>query len=425
MNCGIHDNTTIGPPEYEAQYWQFLTSMAQNATCSERTYLRPDTAGSIIPWPYALAWLLIHAPVVLIRVTRWEKVQALSLVLAATSIGWTIEAYLSTQRRADEVLVWTPLTVILDVGAVMQLAFLIAEDFAEQGPGAAKKFVSPWYAFNVLVSGKFKSRQPQSRTSNSPIEQVVEDSNSTKLEPVATVSTYTSDTSDTEACDGKNLERGIDPNDSGTPTVQPSKGKALIVVFSLLLFFGLVSLQIIGLVSAIIGLRVRDTLESTWCSPMFESFAINLLDGNCHLHSVSSSASRGIGCIKLSGATQAGWLVGTVGVLATSLALELVDLIVLTLVASKQRWRGVKMRRPWCTMFCGVTILVFYVIYGLLEASRLPSGMPEVVWVFRKEPSLGIETVCRGTVTPAGVRGSIMGWTDGFLSNWGSTYFGG
>lgn len=396
MNCGIHDNTTIGPDEYHAQYWQFFASMSKNATCSERTYLRPDTAGSIIPWPYALAWLLIHAPLVLIRVARWEKVQALSLVLAAISIGWSVEAYLSTQRRPGEILVWSPLTIILDVGAVMQLAFLVVEDFAEKGFAGQK--AKGLVAFRVLMGSLYKHHKtpPPSIKSETEVEP--------NTEHIELVETGTSALT--------------------TPTLQPSRGKALIVILALLLFFALLCLQIIGLASAIIGLRVKDSLDSTWCSPMFESFAIGVLDGNCRLHAVSPSASHGIGCITLSGARQAGWLAGTVGVLAASLALELADMLILALVGSHYRWRGAKMRRPWCTMFCGIVILVFYVIYGFMESSRLPSGVPEVVWVFRKEPSLGIETVCRGVVTPAGVRGSIMGWTDGFLSNWGGTYFG-
>lgn len=225
---------------------------------------------------------------------------------------------------------------------------------------------------------------------------------------------------------------------AAAPAVQPTnpiinrrssdkrlRGKALIVIFSGLLFTGLITLQIMGLVSAIEGLASRgEGLTSSWCSPMFQSFAIAVADGNCVVHDVTASASRGIGCITLSGAQQAGWLAGTVVALAVSLALELVDLLVLALVESRARWRQVKMRRPWCTMFCGVVILIFYVIYGVLNASRLPSGMTELVWVFRKEPSLGIATVCRGTVTAAGIRGSMMGWTDGFLSSWGRVYFG-
>ncbi|KAK6200656.1 hypothetical protein LQW54_009617 [Pestalotiopsis sp. IQ-011] len=340
MNCGIHDNTTIGPDEYHAQYWQLSVSISKNVTYSERTYLRPDTAGSIIPWPYALA-----------------------------CIGWSVEAYLSTQRRPGEILVWSPLTIILDVGAVMQLVFLVVEDFAEKGFGRQK--AEGLVAFRVLMSSFYK---PRGRSRPASVKSGTEP-NTQHIELVETgTSTLT------------------------TPTLQPSRGKALIVILAVLLFFALLSLQIIGLASAVVGLRVKDTLDSTWCSPMFESFAIGVLDGNCRLHAVSPSASHGIGCITLSGARQAGRL-------AASLALELADLLILALVESATRWRGAKMRRPWCTI-------------------RLPSGVPEVVWVFRKEPSLGIETVCRGVVTPAGVRGSIMGWTDGFLSNWGSTYFG-
>lgn len=202
------------------------------------------------------------------------------------------------------------------------------------------------------------------------------------------------------------------------------RGKAIIVIFSALLFLGLIAIQTMGLASAIQGLRSRDGLTSSWCSPMFQSFAIAVGDGNCAIRPVQPSASKGIGCITLSGRQQAGWLAGTAAGTAVSLALQLADLLVLALVESAAKWRGVKMRRPWATMFAGIVVLVVYVVYGVVNAGRLPSGMTERVWVFRQEPSLGIATVCRGTITPPGVRGSIMGWTDGFLSSWGSVYFG-
>lgn len=101
---------------------------------------------------------------------------------------------------------------------------------------------------------------------------------------------------------------------AAAPAVQPTdpiinrrssdkrlRGKALIVIFSALLFTGLITLQIMGLVSAIEGLASRgEGLTSSWCSPMFQSFAIAVADGNCVVHDVTSSASRGIGCITLS-----------------------------------------------------------------------------------------------------------------------------
>lgn len=158
---------------------------------------------------------------------------------------------------------------------------------------------------------------------------------------------------------------------------------------------------------------------------MFQSFAIAVVDGNCGLYSVTPSASRGIGCIPLQGTQQAGWLMGTAVVLFLSLFLELMDLLILTLVESAAKWRGAKMRRPWCTMFAGILILIVYVTYGILNAGRLPEQVTKRVWVFRNEQSLGIATVCRGTLISPGVRGSVMGWMDGFLASWGHVYFGG
>ncbi|KAI1852944.1 hypothetical protein JX265_012972 [Neoarthrinium moseri] len=411
MSCELEPNVTIGAPKYNAQYWQFSEALANNTNCSESTYLRPDAAGSIVPWPYALAWLLIHAPLVLIRVTRWQKVQVLSLVLAAISMGWSVEAYLSTQRRPEEVLVWTPLTIILDVGAVIQLAYLIVENVKErmtQGE-KARRFVTIWQAFEALMVGMFRPQEFQLQSSASIIGPKRTDDSKSSADHVETI-----------------IEGDVEDQSKGKATSSDpvSRGKAFIVILSLLFFVGLVALQIIGLVFAISGLSSRNELKSVWCSPMFESFAIDIVDGNCRTQPVTSSASKGIGCIELSGDKQAGWIVGTVAVLTFSLMLEFTDLLILTFVESHTKWRGVKMKRPWCTMFCGIAILIFYVIYGLLESSRLPSGMTEVVWVFRKDPSLTFETACRGTITPAGVRGSMMGWTDGFLANWGRVYFG-
>lgn len=161
---------------------------------------------------------------------------------------------------------------------------------------------------------------------------------------------------------------------------------------------------------------------------MFQSFAIAVADGNCGLYNVSASASKGIGCISLRGTQQAGWLVGTVVVLAASLCLELADLLVLVLFESAAKWREVKTYAPAVVHHVGFTdvvILIVYMVYGILNAGRLPSEVTQLVWVFRKKQSLGIATVCRGTLISPGVRGSVMGWMDGFLSSWGHVYFGG
>lgn len=149
-------NQTIGFPESGAQRWQFQESLEKHAVCAESTYLRPDIAGSIVPWPYTLAWLLIHAPLVLIRVARWERVQALSLLLAAGGIAFAAQAYASTGRKPEDILVWTPLMLILDVGAVMQLFFLVVEDAKGESTNG---FVPLGRAFVDLMARIFTGRR--------------------------------------------------------------------------------------------------------------------------------------------------------------------------------------------------------------------------------------------------------------------------
>jgi hypothetical protein len=53
--------------------------------------------------------------------------QRQALGLAIFNIALTVQAYISTQLRAEEVLVWMPLTVLLDVGATLQMVVLIIE----------------------------------------------------------------------------------------------------------------------------------------------------------------------------------------------------------------------------------------------------------------------------------------------------------
>lgn len=54
------------------------------------------------------------------------------MTLAALGIAVTTQAYISTQLKADEVLVWMPLTLVLDVGAMLQMVVLIIEKHDER-----------------------------------------------------------------------------------------------------------------------------------------------------------------------------------------------------------------------------------------------------------------------------------------------------
>ncbi|KAM0425727.1 hypothetical protein ACHAPT_008974 [Fusarium lateritium] len=122
------NSTVVGDPDLGLTIADFYSSLAHGETCAKNaSYIRPDDAGSILPWPYTLAWFLIHFPITLIRVHRWERVQALSIILAVTTVWFQLQAYTSS-IEPEAVLVWMPIFVVLDIGAMMQLVFLIVED---------------------------------------------------------------------------------------------------------------------------------------------------------------------------------------------------------------------------------------------------------------------------------------------------------
>jgi hypothetical protein len=126
VNC-LRNSTQIGPLESGLTFKDFYPSYIVQASCGKPFCIRPDKAGSILPWPYTIAWFLVHFPVTLIRVHRWERVQALSIVLAVITIFLHLQSY-SSGLSPDAVLVWMPIFVVLDIGAMMQLVFLIIEE---------------------------------------------------------------------------------------------------------------------------------------------------------------------------------------------------------------------------------------------------------------------------------------------------------
>lgn len=124
--CPVN-STIIGNPGLGYHWGDFYDSYVTAKSCAAPSYIRPDHAGSILPWPYTIAWFLVHFPVTLIRVHRWERVQALSLILAVMTIAFQLQAY-ANGLGPEAVLVWMPIFVVLDIGAMMQLVFLIIED---------------------------------------------------------------------------------------------------------------------------------------------------------------------------------------------------------------------------------------------------------------------------------------------------------
>jgi hypothetical protein len=93
-----------------------------------RSYLRPEMQ-ALLPWVYTLIILIVHLPLVIVRVMRWEKVQIWCLATTLLTVVVFAQAYTSTNLSAEQVLVWTPLMLLIDAGSMAQIFFLIIEDY--------------------------------------------------------------------------------------------------------------------------------------------------------------------------------------------------------------------------------------------------------------------------------------------------------
>jgi hypothetical protein len=194
------------------------------------------------------------------------------------------------------------------------------------------------------------------------------------------------------------------------------------MALSLFLLVWFAVLEIRGLVAAVHGLNV-DHLEVSWCSPIFTTFSLAVLDGNCNQYEITQDFKKSIGCIKMRATEQRQWLQATIVLTSLFLSIQLLDLVIMLFVNSKYRiMKAVKMKRPWFSMISGILILVVILIFGVVEASNLPKGITERVWAVMKVGNN--VTACSGSLTPAGLRGAVIGWTDGLLQSWGAAYFG-
>lgn len=121
MSCNFSPNTTVSTG---LQWWQVADTLAQNRTC-QASYLRPDVGGALLPWLFAVIQIIIHLPVIIARVARWEDVQTLSIVLAIFNVAVVAQGYAATKLAPEHVLVWSPMTLVIDAGAMLQLMVLV------------------------------------------------------------------------------------------------------------------------------------------------------------------------------------------------------------------------------------------------------------------------------------------------------------
>ncbi|KAJ4171541.1 hypothetical protein NW754_013309 [Fusarium falciforme] len=384
------NSTKVGPEELGLTIADFSASLAHGEYCAKNaSYIRPDDAGSILPWPYTLAWFLIHFPITLIRVHRWERVQALSIILAVTTVWFQLQAYTSS-IEPEAVLVWMPIFVVLDIGAMMQLVFLIVED----------------NGFWPLVRA-LPNFLPLSARRSSTASRTVVGSEEVRIEGSGKTATATP----------------LPPSWTELNREPPSSelvGRAWLALLSFVLGILLLSIQLFGLAMAIKGFH-SDHVTAQWCSTFFATAVA--VESDCKLYDVTPSLSQGIGCITIKGYEQYTWLQASIIIISLSLAFQVFDCTIMTLVSGTTRWRGAKMKRPWFTMFTGNIVLLVLIVVGVFQSQRLPRDVSPSVLVYKHGRGLGNSNhTCIGELTPYGVRGAIIGWTDGFLESWGDTY---
>jgi hypothetical protein len=351
------------------------------------SYLRPDTGFTVIPWLYALIILSLHFPLVFIRILKWETGQWLTILMALFSIGLLIIEYSSTHLDASQIYVWTPIVVGIDIGACFQVWVLVLEKHGERLPG--------WKSFMRKVHWK----------KNLDIfHQEIE----IKTTEETGVSTPT-----------------IQATTLMTPaTLSPSNARPFhfLLGMSLFCFVTLVVLQFVGLVYTAIGLNLalHEPMKESWCSPSFQ-VGLYLFDDSCRNYSIAIHPERGIGCVTVDG-TQPNILKATMTILIIEFVFEMLDAALLLVANSDRRlWGPFKLKRPWFTIVCGLGVWFAMIGIGVSRgrnaALPVPAGWVGLTGV--------VEGTCKTVINGAGLRGAIIGWSDGAFKALGSSYEGG
>lgn len=75
-----------------------------------------------------MIFLALHLPIVVVRVVRYERVQWWLILSALLTSVVYLQAFISTGLEPTQVLVWTPVLLIIDAGAMLQVCFLVIEE---------------------------------------------------------------------------------------------------------------------------------------------------------------------------------------------------------------------------------------------------------------------------------------------------------
>jgi hypothetical protein len=431
------------------------------------SYLRPDTGAALLPWVYTIVAIVIHVPVVIVRATRWDIVQNWCLVSTFLIIMVYVLAYISTNFAADQILVWTPLVLIIDAGSMLQIFFLVLETeslringsiFLFERPGGVGLLGRLRRKISWADRGSSSDPAPPNPGTGRPADEDHQMNEIAPNPPEAQNINNENHSPENEEMNNDNQEQiPNEPADQLAPLIEgqqvqeeaninngnrdPAANRAddrqnllhaelvkgwenpapYIAIASLFLFLAIIVLQILGLHAAFRARKGGQTPLVSWCSPVFQPFGVATVDGDCHIYKINQSTTRGIGCIRIPGVWQRRWLTGTIVGIILSLIFEIVDFIILSYFGVNDKRGCIKWQRPWATMIGGLVILGITLVYGLEYASGLPPGITEHVTI---AINVNGTKAFNAKLTNSGLRGTIIGWNDGLFDSWKEKYTG-
>jgi hypothetical protein len=387
------------------RYGRWNASLSNLQSCGDTTYLRPSAGGALPPYVFIIIEFLVHVPTCFLRFAKNKKVQTWSIFLAGFNIAVATLSYASTRLVPNQVTTWQPLVLTLDFGAMLYTVILILKEIKWHG---FSRQIRDWLWKPVSVLSNTRTNDPEAAYEM----------------PSRTVP---STDPDAEEGPGKvqSLATAAQSQAIATQSHNKIAMKTLSAAIAIFWLSYILILQVVGLAFAVEGSKVRNVMAA-WCSPDFQPGAVAIVDGNCNTRRIVESHNPNIGCVELPATQQATWLTNTVIILSLSLALQFVDAIIMKL----SHWypgsclQMINPERPWFTTIAGLFIYVVLASGGVELANHLPDGITERVLVLRYESSLDVFTVCESKMVSPGLRGAVIGYTDGLFNSWGPAFFG-
>lgn len=308
-----------------------------------------------------------------------------SVAMAIFSLSLTSLAYHSSTFDPNQIYIWLPITLVIDVGAVMQVFLLLIETPANPHEPDGKQI----WNWNFIIRGFRRYKDGVDPTFRNQYPERNADQHHRSQD-----------------------RKSIDWN---------SFRRSILLIVSILILIGLVVLQSLGLHYAIVGYHSSEPVFESWCSPAFQ-LGTKVYDLECHSYDIHFI--NGNGCINVSG-NQKQWLLGTIWILSFEIFFEAFDLTWLILVnRSRKLWNEVDLKRPWTTIILGLLIWGALIWLGVIQTKTYP-----LIGASPYGMEVGLtgnlqQGNCTTTLFPSGLRGAIIAWSDGIFYSLGVTYFG-